>query len=141
MPSINFFYEDVSVSIKHITKLKNWIKDAIVSEHKLLSNLNYIFCSDSFLRDINIQFLNHHSLTDIITFNSGSDDVMIDGEIFISVERVIENAKKYNVEFSDELHRVMIHGVLHLIGYDDKIRSEQSLMRKKENTYLSLRKF
>jgi rRNA maturation RNase YbeY len=112
-------------------------------EKKVLSNINYIFCSDDFLRVINIQYLNHDSYTDIITFNTGSDSGsgVIDGEIYISVPRVTDNAKKYKVEFNDELHRVIIHGVLHLIGYGDKNPHEKSLMRKKENAYLSLREF
>jgi rRNA maturation RNase YbeY len=143
MPSIHFFYEDISIRIKHIGKLKNWIKETIKQENRVFSNINYIFCSDDFLRDINIRYLDHDTFTDIVTFDTSSDSnsQFIEGEIYISIERILDNSKKYKVEFSDELHRVMVHGVLHLVGYHDSSVRQKSIMRGKENAYLSLRKF
>lgn len=104
-----------------------------------MTSVNYIFCSDDYLREINIQYLKHKTYTDIVTFNYGTTD-QIEGDIFISVDRVKENAQKFNTELETELHRVIIHGVLHLIGYSDKSKTEKALMREKEDTYLSLRK-
>jgi rRNA maturation RNase YbeY len=108
-----------------------------LKEKATLTSLNYVFCSDEYLRGLNIQYLNHTTFTDIITFNYGSPKA-IEGEIYISVDRIKENAEKFGVDFNSELRRVIIHGVLHLIGYKDKSKTEKSLMRKKEDTYLSL---
>lgn len=100
--------------------------------------LSYIFCSDKYLQEINNQYLKHRTFTDIITFNYGAEEG-IEGDIFISINRVKENANKFKSDFDTELHRVIIHGVLHLIGYNDKTKTEKALMREKEDTYLSLR--
>jgi len=99
--------------------------------------LSYIFCSDKYLLSINQKYLNHNTLTDIVTFDL-AEDAEIEGEIYISVERVKENAVKYAVDFEEELHRVIIHGLLHLIGYKDKTASQKAQMRKKEQACLSL---
>jgi probable rRNA maturation factor len=145
MPSIRFFYEDTLFRLEQINRVKSWIKKTVTAEAKKLISLNYIFCSDSYLFDINTQYLSHNTLTDIVTFDvseSPNDQHdKIEGEIYISIDRVRENAVKFNMTFNDELHRVIIHGVLHLIGYSDKSPRKRSLMRKKEDAYLSLRDF
>ncbi|HEU5292637.1 MAG TPA: rRNA maturation RNase YbeY, partial [Cyclobacteriaceae bacterium] len=105
-----------------------------------LNSLNYIFCSDEYLKEINIEYLNHKTYTDIITFNYNPGEGELEGEIYISVDRVRENAKTFKSEFQTELHRVIIHGVLHLIGFNDKSKSEKAVMREKEDSYLSLLK-
>jgi|ERR1044072_192947 rRNA maturation RNase YbeY len=140
MPSILFFSEDLDFSLPHPRKTSSWIKDSIKREKKKLSALNFIFCSDEYLGGINIQYLNHKTYTDIVTFDSSETPGLLEGDIFISIDRVKENAEKFNCSFDEELHRVIIHGVLHLIGYTDKSPAKKSLMRKKEDAYLSLRK-
>ncbi len=141
MPStIYFFYEDVDFHFTAIRNTKSWLKQVIRTENKKLGELNYIFCSDAFLADINLQYLNHTTLTDIITFDTSEDGHLIKGEIYISIERVKENATKFKVSFDQELHRVMVHGVLHLLGYSDKTSQQKKIMRKKEDAYLSLRR-
>jgi probable rRNA maturation factor len=136
---IRFFYEGVDFKISHPVKVKNWIKQSVDKERREVSQVNYIFCLDKFLLDLNKEYLNHNTLTDIITFDN-SKGRLIDGEIYISIERVAENSLMYGTEITDELHRVMIHGILHLCGYRDKSASEKTLMRKKEDAYLSLHK-
>ena len=111
----------------------------ISRENCTLKHLNYIFCSDEYLLDLNKQYLNHKTLTDVITFDSSEEPTVIEGDIFISIERVQSNAKELSQTEDEELHRVIIHGVLHLLGYTDKTKSGQILMRKKEDAYLSLR--
>ena len=137
--NIHFFYEDVDFHFTTIRKTKAWLKDVFNTENKRLGELNYIFCSDEFLESINLQYLHHTTLTDIITFDTSKDVGFIEGEIFISIDRVKENALKFKVSFEDELHRVMVHGVLHLLGYSDKTSQQRKIMRKKEDAYLSLR--
>ena len=138
MPSIRFFYEEVKFRLPKSAKTRSWIKAAILSEKRKLGELNYIFCSDDGLAVINQQYLNHNTFTDIITFDGNEREGYIQGDIYISIERITENALKYKTEFAKELHRVMIHGVLHLIGYSDKSKSAKAAMRKKEDAYLSL---
>ena len=102
--------------------------------------LSFIFCSDLYLNSINKEYLNHNTLTDIITFdNSPNQDSPVSGDIYISIERVRQNAQAFKASFDNELHRVLIHGVLHLLGYNDKKASDKAHMRKKEEAYLSLR--
>ena len=131
---INYFYEsDFRINKESI--YSDWIKAVFVSEGKRFEEINYIFCDDEYLLKINKEYLNHDYYTDIITFdNSVSSLIMSD--IYISVERVKENASHYVVDFMDELKRVMIHGVLHLCGYKDKTTEEQELMTVKENEKL-----
>ena len=119
-------------------QLKQWVESVIVEEGFELGNLNYIFTSDAYLLKLNQKHLNHDTLTDILTFDLSSNPHSISGDIFISVERVKANAEQYHQLFETELRRVMIHGVLHLIGYDDRTPEEKSVMRKKEEAYLSL---
>ena len=115
-----------------------WIINSIINESKRVGELSFIFCTDEYLLEKNIQFLDHDTYTDIITFDYCEGDI-ISGDIFVSVERVTENANAFGVDFEDELDRVLIHGVLHLAGYQDKSKDEVNTMREKEDFYLSLR--
>lgn len=134
--SILFFTEDIKFSLKEKNALRKWITLAAGKEGFIVDELNYIFCSDDYLLNLNQRFLNHDEYTDIITFDHSFNRKQINGEIFISVERVKENAKTFNVTFNNELHRVMIHGILHLAGYKDKTKKQQQTIRKKEDYYL-----
>ena len=116
--------------------LNLWLISVIKEEGMLIGELVYVFCNDEYLLKKNIQFLNHNTLTDVITFDY-SDDKIISGDILISTERVVENAKIFKVNYLTELHRVMVHGLLHLLGYKDKIEKDANTMRKKENYYLN----
>ena len=118
-----------------VRDLKRFLEEVIFNEGKALNQLSYIFCSDEYLLKINQDFLKHDTYTDIITFNFGNASG-IDGEIYISVDRVRENATQYSSSFKRELFRVIIHGVLHLVGYRDKKKSESRVMRDKEDYYL-----
>jgi probable rRNA maturation factor len=138
MPAINFFSEDLDFTVPQPRKTTSWIKAAIAKEKHKLVSLNYIFCTDQYLLSINKEYLNHKTLTDIITFDNSEGGGQIEGDIFISVERVKENARKFERPFVEELRRVMIHGVLHLLGYSDKTAAQKSRMRGKEDAYLSL---
>ena len=117
--------------------IRGLIKNVLSAENKLLENLNYIFCSDSYLHKINLKYLNHDELTDIITFDNAETDGIIEGDIFISIDRIRENSLDFNKSFENELYRVIIHGVLHLAGYSDKNKIEKIEMRKLEDKYLS----
>jgi probable rRNA maturation factor len=139
MARINFFSQDISFKISKPRKTKQWILDVLSREKKELVELNYIFCSDAHLLSINKEYLNHDTLTDIITFDNSEAALQIEGDIFISIERVVDNARELKVNFDDELHRVLIHGLLHLVGYGDKTSAEKLRMRKKEDACLSLR--
>lgn len=134
---ITFQNQSISFKLKEKTRLKAWIKTVTEREKHRLGDINYIFCSDDELLEINIQHLNHNTYTDIITFDYTEGD-KISSDIFISIDRVAENAKKFKVSFEEELHRVMIHGILHLCGYKDKSKADAELMRKKENGALKL---
>lgn len=134
---ISFQNQSISFKLKDKTRLKAWIKTVTEKEKHRLGDINYIFCSDDELLEINIQHLNHNTYTDIITFDY-TEGNKISSDIFISIDRVEENAKKFKVSFEDELHRVMIHGILHLCGYKDKSKADAELMRKKENASLKL---
>lgn len=139
MADIDFFSEDVSFKFKKAAGTRRWIREVIAREKKALLHLNYIFCSDPYLLKLNQQYLRHQTLTDIITFDNSEEAGRIEGDIFISIERVTANAEELGNPFDRELHRVMIHGVLHLLGYGDKSAEEKARMRKKEDAYLSLR--
>lgn len=134
---IHFFKEEVSFKIPNSTKVKKWIAASSKKEGFKIGELNYIICNDTYLHKLNVGFLNHDTLTDIITFDY-TEDKLISGDIFISLERVEENSRKFKITLENELLRVMIHGALHLMGYKDKNQSHKKLMRKKENEYLSL---
>jgi rRNA maturation RNase YbeY len=138
---VHFFTEDISFTLKEKNKVRNWVKQTIQAEGKKLKELNFIFCSDNYLLEINQQYLKHDTFTDIVTFDNSESSEIIIGDIFISIDRVRENADKYNVAERDELHRVIIHGTLHLLGYIDKTKAHKSLMTSKEDQYLLLRDF
>jgi len=131
---ITFNYE-TDFSLENEEKISSWISNIIDLEESELGEINYIFCDDDYLLKINLQFLEHDTYTDIISFDYSLGGV-ISGDVYISTQRVGENAQKYNVTFEDELHRVIIHGVLHYLGFKDKSEEEKNLMRNKENTAL-----
>jgi probable rRNA maturation factor len=132
---INFNYE-TNFSLEDEGKISDWIVNVIDKEKYKLEEVNYVFCDDDYLHKLNVEFLNHDTLTDIISFDYSVGKV-IQGDVFISVERVAENAIEYKVSFLEELHRVIVHGILHYCGYKDKTEKDAVLMRSKENYYLS----
>lgn len=133
-----FFHSECEFELQNTQERGEWIENTIAQENKEAGVLNYIFCSDEYLLEKNQEFLDHDTYTDIITFDYCIGDV-VNGDLFISVDRVKENSDTFNVGFNDELDRVLIHGALHLIGYQDKTEEEQKQMRSKEDFYLSLR--
>ena len=135
-PAINFFSEKINFTLKYKRKRKAWITKIANKEGYQLKEVNYIFCSDKYLLEINRTFLNHDYFTDIITFNNSEDEKVLEGELYISIPRVKENAKELEVSFEEELNRIMIHGILHLAGYKDKTKQQRELMREKENSSL-----
>lgn len=138
MPTkIHFFEEETIFKLKNKKHLRNWIEQTIVAENHTLKEINFIFCSDDYLLKINQDFLQHNTFTDIVTFDNSIKEKEIVSDIFISVERVTENALLYNIPLAEELHRVMIHGTLHLLGYKDKSVKEKKLMTDRENFYIS----
>jgi probable rRNA maturation factor len=137
--AILFFSEGIDFHLAKPRITTSWIKDVIKKEKRKLHSLNYIFCSDKYLARLNSQYLSHEALTDILTFDYSKDPKSIHGEIYISIERIKENASRFKETFDRELHRVIIHGVLHLAGYSDKRAAKKALMREKEEAYLSLR--
>lgn len=141
MPAINFFEEDIAYKLKNKTAVRKWITDTIKEEGYQLSELNYIFCSDEYLLQINRQYLDHDTYTDIVTFDNSEKPGFIVSDIFISIERIRENAEKFNVTETQELHRVLIHGALHLLGYKDKSAADKKKMTAKEDFYLAKRSF
>ena len=141
MPAISFFEEDITFKLKDKAKVRQWITDTIIDEGFKLKELNYIFCSDAYLLEINQQYLDHDTYTDIVTFDNSEEEGKIISDIFISIERIRENAAKFNVTEINELHRVIIHGALHLLGYKDKSPADKQKMTQKEDFYLSKRVF
>ncbi len=140
MSSIQFFCEDVDFQLDQSELLLDWLTH-IASDHNVpIEDINYIFCSDEYLLEINRQYLDHDYFTDIITFDNSSKGQPLLSDIFISVDRVKENASNQGVGFDQEMHRVLVHGLLHLLGYNDKDSDDQILMRQKEDTCLSLLK-
>lgn len=134
--SIYFFNEEISFNLKNKIIIRSWINQTIIQEKHQLEELNFIFCSDNYLLKINKEYLNHDTYTDIITFDNSSLPHEIIGDIFISIDRVKENAKSFDTTFINELNRVIIHGVLHLLGYKDKSKNDKALMTQKEDFYL-----
>jgi probable rRNA maturation factor len=131
------FNSRTDFKLKKTGAIRSWIKTVIQKEKKLTGDINYIFLNDEALLKMNQEYLQHNTFTDIITFDY-SENKKISGDIFISVERVEENARKFRVDFEEELKRVMIHGVLHLCGYKDKSKKDAEMMRKKENNALRI---
>lgn len=132
---IGFFSEDIKFSLKGKNNVKCWIKSVIQKYGMTIGDINYIFCSDEYLLEKNISYLKHDTLTDVITFNY-NENKKISGDIFISISRVKENAENLNILFDDELNRVIIHGILHLLGYKDKTKSDELEMRRMEDECL-----
>ena len=134
----SFFFEDTSLNFRCKNLTRKWLKLVAESEIRRLGDINIIFCSDNYILDINQRYLGHDYFTDIITFDYCEGD-KLNGDLFISVDSVRENSLEYGTEFENELNRVIVHGILHLIGYDDHCDDHIALMRKKEDYYLSLR--
>jgi len=137
---VGFYTEDIKFVLKNKSLIKHWIKEVIEKKKRKTGEINFVFCSDEHLLQINKQYLNHNTYTDIITFDYSKEATTnkISGDIFISVERVNENAKKYGKTPENELHRVLIHGVLHLLGYKDKTKQAKAEMTKQEDACLRL---
>ena len=133
---ISFNYES-DFELDNETAYAEWLSKVIISENKKEGDINYIFCDDEYLHKINVEYLQHDTLTDIISFDYsvGSE---LHGDIFVSIERVQDNAKDFNVSFEDELKRVLVHGVLHYCGYKDKSEADEVLMRQKEEEKMQL---
>jgi len=136
--SVHFYFEEVRLTLRERGKLKCFINSLIAKEKKSLNNLNYIFCNDNALLEINRKYLNHNFYTDVVSFDLSSSRKEILADIYISVDRIRENAKSFKITLEEELHRVMLHGLLHLCGYNDKTEGERKLIRKKEDFYLNL---
>jgi probable rRNA maturation factor len=137
--AIHFFTEDISFALDKEDKTISWIEQILQIEGFQAGNINYIFCSDNHLLKMNQQYLSHDTLTDIITFDHSEQTEKVEADIFISIDRVKENALSLKKGFADELHRVIIHGLLHLFGLKDKTEVEKQEMREKEDACLSLR--
>lgn len=134
---IQFFTEDIDFQLEQEDAIRNWIAKIITQEEKQLQLINYIFCSDAYLHELNVEYLQHDTLTDIITFQY-SNLPIVEGDIFISIDRVRENAEAYAPNFEHELRRVIIHGALHLCGYGDKTPEEKKRMTEKEDEAIQL---
>ena len=135
---IQFITEDIDFILKNKIKIRNWLTKVILNHNFKILELNFIFCSDEFLLKINIEYLNHDTLTDIITFDNSETEKTIEGDIFISIDRIRENADKFKVSFENELFRVLSHGTLHLLGFKDKNPTDKKLMTSKEDESLEL---
>ena len=134
----NFFSEKKSFTPPNKNKIRTTIKNICTQENKELGFINCVFCSDEYLLEVNKKHLKHHFYTDVITFDFSENKKTLEGDLYISVERVKENSKKYKVTFNSELVRTIVHGVLHLVGYKDKTKIEKETMLAKENKYVSL---
>lgn len=136
--AINFFAEEIKFELPQKAKRKNWLKRIAQSENFKVGELNYIFCSDEYLYQINVDYLDHHTYTDIITFDNSEKENTIEGDIFISIDRVKDNASKHNQEEEAELSRVISHGLFHLMGYKDKTKDQSEEMRSREDFAIKL---
>lgn len=139
MPEISFDYFQTRFRLKNPKKTSAWIERVVKAEGSTITSLAYVFCTDKYLLGINQEYLDHDTLTDIITFDYTESRKSLEGEIYISVPRVRENAKLLGTDFDSELHRVIIHGVLHLLGYKDKGVAAKKKMRAMEEKYLGIR--
>jgi probable rRNA maturation factor len=135
--NIRFFSEEINFTFKKKIKTRNWLSNVIREENNSPQNINYIFCSDEYLLELNKKYLHHNTFTDILTFPDLSNSKKISGDIYISIERTKENAEKYQQTFDKELARIMVHGILHLLGYKDKAPEDKELMTLKEDYYLT----
>jgi probable rRNA maturation factor len=137
-PAIYFFNDDIKYTLKKKKKLRQWLAYIIDNEKYKPGFINIIFCNDEFLHELNLQYLKHDTLTDIITFDLSEEDDMVEGDIYISFDRARENAKKFKQELGIELNRLMVHGLLHLMGYSDKTKVQKKMMTEKQEYYLTL---
>ncbi len=135
---IRYFQEDIRFDLKRKRRNNRWLKQVALAEGRRLAAINIIFCSDDYLLDVNRRYLRHDYYTDIITFDYCERD-LLSGDLFISIDSVRENARRYGTGFEDELDRVMVHGILHLAGYDDHTEAEIAVMREKEDACLQMR--
>ena len=135
---IRYFCEDIRFTYKNKLANNRWLKMVAGSEIRKIGDINVIFCSDNYILDVNMKYLQHDYFTDIITFDYCEGNVL-SGDLFISVDSVRENSIEFGTDFEEELHRVIVHGVLHLIGYDDHTDEDKKVMRQKENYYLQMR--
>lgn len=136
--AINFFSEEIKFDLPQKLRRKNWLKKLAQSDNFKIGELNYIFCSDEYLYQINVDYLDHHTYTDIITFDNSETEGKIEGDIFISIDRIRENASKLEQSEGTELSRVISHGLFHLMGYKDKSKVQSELMRSKEEFAIKL---
>ena len=139
--NVEFESEDINFELTNYQQVSSWINQVINTYNCSPSAITYIFCSDEYLHKINVEYLDHDTFTDIITFNNADEAGNIEGDIFVSIDRVKDNASDLNILFEDELHRVLIHGILHLIGFDDSTPELKAAMRLEEDKCLSLRSF
>lgn len=138
---ISFFTADVTYQVRSRTGLRQWLNAVARSESRVIRSVSIILCSDEYLYEMNVRYLQHKNYTDIITFDQGSTDREIYGELYISIDRVRDNAKTLGLPIREELHRVMVHGLLHLCGYGDKTTAAKKKMTSKEDEYLGKRRF
>ena len=129
---ILFFYEDTQFKLKHLGKLRAWLYNVAKREDHLIRSINFIFCSDNYLFEMNKSYLDHHDLTDIITFDN-SESIKIVGDIFISIDRAMDNSNQLNISLDNEVNRLMVHGLLHLLGYKDKSKKDRKIIGKRRN--------
>ncbi len=135
---INFHSESIDFKVTNPIKTKRWLKSVIEAEGFELGEINYVFCEDEYLHKINVEYLDHDTLTDIITFDNSEDETLIEGDIFVSIERITDNAQDFKTSFEHEFRRVIVHGILHLCGYYDKTDEDEKQMRAKEDHYINL---
>ncbi|MBC7893236.1 MAG: rRNA maturation RNase YbeY [Sphingobacteriaceae bacterium] len=135
--SVRFFYEVDGFTVPHPIRVRRWLRAVALQESRGVNELRYIFCSDEYLHRMNIEYLNHDTLTDIITFDTSENPLILDGELYVSVERITENAQQLGLLFHDEFLRVLVHGLLHLCGYEDKLKEEIEIIRNLETVYIS----
>jgi rRNA maturation RNase YbeY len=140
LSEFSFHSENIIFILKNKPAVTSWLSYSIRNENKVSGDISYIFCSDEYLHKINLEHLRHNNLTDIITFDYCEEEI-VNGDLYISIERIRENAELYNNTIENELHRVMIHGIMHLCGYKDKTPEDQNVMSAKEDFYLNLRDF
>ena len=138
---INFFCEEIDFALENEQHVIQWLTKIAEEKEFEIENLNYIFCNDEYLHKINVEYLDHDTYTDIITFDNSEEEGILEGDIFVSIERVKENSQELKHAFTDELHRVIVHGLLHLIGYDDHSDEDEATMRSQEDQALAKRHF
>ncbi len=132
-----FHIQHPTFQLSSKSQIIKWLEAVAQSEKKEVVSLSYVFCTDEFLLQLNQQYLHHDTLTDVITFTFSEKETPVEGEIYISIDRVKENAQKFDTKFNEEVRRIMVHGLLHLVGYDDKTAEDKTVMTQRENLYLA----